>query len=43
MLVGVVKRLYEVVCLQGHITNHSLHATAATWLFEAKLEAIMPA
>ena len=35
VLGGVVKRLCESAGLQGHYTNHSLRATAATRLFEA--------
>ena len=33
-----MKRLYEAVGLQGHYTNHSLRATAATRIFEAGVD-----
>ena len=38
ILGGVVKRLYTTAGLQGHFTNHSLRATAATRLFEAGID-----
>ena len=38
VLGGVVKRLCESAGLQGHYTNHSLRATAATRLFEAGID-----
>ena len=36
---GVVKCLWTSAELQGHFTNHSLRATAATRLFEAGVDA----
>ena len=38
ILGGVVKRLCTSAGLQGHFTNHSLRATAATRLFEAGVD-----
>ena len=38
ILGGVVKRMCEAAGLQGHFTNHSLRATAATRLFEAGVD-----
>ena len=38
ILGGVVKRLCTTAGLQGHFTNHSLRATAATRLFEAGVD-----
>ena len=38
ILGGVVKRLCASAGLQGHFTNHSLRATAATRLFEAGVD-----
>ena len=38
ILGSVVKHLCEAAGLQGHYTNHSLHATAATQLFEAGVD-----
>ena len=35
---GVVKHLCTSAGLQGHFTNHSLRATAATRLFEARVD-----
>ena len=38
ILGSVVKHLCEAGGLQGHYTNHSLHATTATRLFEARVD-----
>ena len=35
LLGGTVRKMCENAGLQGHYTNHSLRATAATTLFEA--------
>ena len=37
-LANTVKRIFEKAGIEGHFTNHSLRASAATRLFEAGID-----